>query len=573
MFGAMTNLSVQSVPLWLFFLLLALAGCGDEITKSNDRENATQPGAPRPEPSAPAPSAPVLAPAVPVPVPLAPLVPKLRPVTFLNFEFESYGTLRLRWEKEPNASRYELCYETQKKEYCPHTTLNNALNREISMTFKAIGALKFHDYDFYIKAFNGSGNVTKSADQKLMNYPQVLNRMIGYLKGDVIKSKVRFGTEVLFGPKTSDLFVIGQDRLSSFKKDSNDIWRISSFSSRVAQPIANFSKNVNFKSGTKKVSRLAISPNGKVIAVLADKNIVAFYQKNSKSGEWDLLFTENKLSEITSFSLSRDGRHALIGTSKGAYFVPIPQSSKNTTITVQFNDISGFVYDVAFIRGGFAIIHSDKGKIKLSLLVRPKDRPFEIPNQKLENYTGDASLDVSGDGKTLVIGLPDFDQKKGLVLVYKGSNIFGLKNSSPIELTPVTRGTQSMFGYSVAMNGDGSRILVGAPDEKSDHTGIYPDGGNAITSAVHILDSSGAAYLFEEENSGYKQADFIKSPSPRSKEHFGYSVTMDANGEFIAVGAPGESIGAVGFNQLSLDERKNSQTSSNSSEVGAVFLY
>ena len=98
------------------------------------------------------------------------------------------------------------------------------------------------------------------------------------------------------------------------------------------------------------------------------------------------------------------------------------------------------------------------------------------------------------------------------------------------------------FGWSVAVEGD--TVVVGAPSEDSNATGINGDQSN------NLMDGSGAAYVFTRNGTTWNQQAYIKASNPGSSDFFGWSVAID--GDTIVVGAPDEDSNAtgVGGNQL-----------------------
>ncbi|MCY9842914.1 hypothetical protein [Vibrio caribbeanicus] len=539
----MTNLSLQSVPLCLLFLLLALAGCGDEITKSNDREESDVPAT---SPSGPIPVGPSL---------------EMSSVNFLSVDHVSHGELKLTWQKVDNATTYRWCFETPapiRAQQCHTVVPTIDSGNLLTTTINQGGALKLHDYAFFIEASNSTG--TKPSNSiKLIDHPDDLDQMIGYLKSPTPRARYRFGSEVLLNHSGNQLFVKDEDSVRIFEKQAHE-WKF-------LPPVIPIATGLDKR-------LLSTSSSDDVLAVISDRDEVIIYKK-SNNNSWNVMGSPSisSISEINSISLSGNGDYVLVGTEGNGtdvFGLAIPTPSI-------INHPTDFVDGVAFLGSTsteqFVVIYEDNHQTRLSLFEGATlISDFQYVSYLRQHGINRLSLDFSEDGTTLVIGLPYFNRKEGLVLVYKGDNMTELLGSKPEVLTATNKSQHSLFGFSVAVSKDGRKVLVGAPYESSDHAGIYEGGGRAIAASGRLV-ASGAAYLFEERGGFYHQLDFIKSPSPRSKEHFGYSVTMDANGEFIAVGAPGESIGAAGFNQLSLDERKNSQTSSNSSEVGAVFLY
>ena len=94
------------------------------------------------------------------------------------------------------------------------------------------------------------------------------------------------------------------------------------------------------------------------------------------------------------------------------------------------------------------------------------------------------------------------------------------------------------FGYSIAVSKDGRTLAVGSPGESSIATGI--DGNQADNSA----ESAGAVYLFASHVLGSEHQAYIKASNTEAYDFFGQSITLSADGDTLAVGAPGEGDGS-----------------------------
>ena len=115
------------------------------------------------------------------------------------------------------------------------------------------------------------------------------------------------------------------------------------------------------------------------------------------------------------------------------------------------------------------------------------------------------------------------------------------------------------FGSSVAIDGD--TLVVGAPFEDSDGSGVNPsdqDNNDGL--------DSGAAYVFVRNGTTWSQQAFLKQSTNVgvvTGDRFGTSVTI--SGDTIAVGAPFEDSASTGING---DELNNDEPSS-----GAVYIF
>jgi len=97
------------------------------------------------------------------------------------------------------------------------------------------------------------------------------------------------------------------------------------------------------------------------------------------------------------------------------------------------------------------------------------------------------------------------------------------------------------FGDSVSVSGD--TVVVGAPDEASNATGVNGDQNNNSTA------SSGAAYVFVRSGTVWSQQAYLKASNTEKGDFFAYSpVSVSVSGDTVVVGAPFEDSSATGVN-------------------------
>lgn len=99
-------------------------------------------------------------------------------------------------------------------------------------------------------------------------------------------------------------------------------------------------------------------------------------------------------------------------------------------------------------------------------------------------------------------------------------------------------GAGDTFGQRLAISGD--TIVVGAPLEDSNATGINGDGGNNTTA------DSGAAYVFVRNGTNWTQQAYLKASNTGTGDNFGQFVAI--SGDTIVVGAFQEDSNATGVN-------------------------
>ena len=115
------------------------------------------------------------------------------------------------------------------------------------------------------------------------------------------------------------------------------------------------------------------------------------------------------------------------------------------------------------------------------------------------------------------------------------------------------------FGSSLMISADGNTLAVGEYNEDSNATGVNGDQGN------NAADTSGAAYVFSRSGSIWAQQAYIKASNTDVNDVFGYSVSLSADGNTLAVGGPQEGSSATGING---DQNNNSAGRS-----GAVYVF
>jgi hypothetical protein len=209
---------------------------------------------------------------------------------------------------------------------------------------------------------------------------------------------------------------------------------------------------------------------------------------------------------------------------------------------------------------------------------------------KASNAEGDDqfgwAVALSGDGNTLAVGAP-FESSSligitpglideltagngalmaGAVYVYTRS---GSAWSQQAYVKASNTESGDLFGYSVALSGDGNTLGVGAPLESSGLTGITAGSVDGTTSG-NAAPSSGAVYVYTRTAGAWSQQAYVKASNTGSGDNFGTSLSLASDGNTLAVGAPledsslnGVIVGAV-----------NEGTSGNGSfDSGAVYVY
>ncbi|SVA36086.1 uncharacterized protein METZ01_LOCUS88940 [marine metagenome] len=109
-------------------------------------------------------------------------------------------------------------------------------------------------------------------------------------------------------------------------------------------------------------------------------------------------------------------------------------------------------------------------------------------------------------------------------------------------------GDGDQFGTAVALNASGDFLAVGAIGEDSAAAGM--NGDESDNSAA----SAGAIYLFAREEGSWSQQTYVKPSNPGAGDLFGYSVSLDASGNTLAVSSFDEDGSLAGTNDYQDDE-------------------
>jgi hypothetical protein len=111
------------------------------------------------------------------------------------------------------------------------------------------------------------------------------------------------------------------------------------------------------------------------------------------------------------------------------------------------------------------------------------------------------------------------------------------------------------FGWSVAMSGD--TVVVGAPNEDSNATGVNGDQNNNSSSCA------GAVYVFVRSGTNWSQQAYLKASNTGAYDNFGWSVA--ASGDTVVVGAYDEDSNATGVN--------GNQNNNSANAAGAAYVF
>ena len=118
-----------------------------------------------------------------------------------------------------------------------------------------------------------------------------------------------------------------------------------------------------------------------------------------------------------------------------------------------------------------------------------------------------------------------------------------------------------VFGRAVNLSGDGNTLAVGAYGEDSNTTGV-----DSTSNDDGAANESGAVYVFTRTGTSWLEQAYVKASNTGSGDEFGFSVSLSADGNTLAVGAYLEDSNTTG-----VDSTPNDDGSADDS--GAVYVF
>jgi len=168
------------------------------------------------------------------------------------------------------------------------------------------------------------------------------------------------------------------------------------------------------------------------------------------------------------------------------------------------------------------------------------------------------SVAISTDGTTMVVGAY-MENGGGAAYVYRSD---GGVWAQQARIVASNRENNDFFGTSVAINGNGTTIAVGANGEDGSGYGVN---GNQSSNTASF---SGAVYVFKF-TTNWAQESYLKAANSDANDQFGVSVSLSDDGNALAIGSPNESSDETAIlpaNQLNGGDN-------NASQSGAAYIY
>lgn len=189
---------------------------------------------------------------------------------------------------------------------------------------------------------------------------------------------------------------------------------------------------------------------------------------------------------------------------------------------------------------------------------------LKAPNPRQGDHFGQR-VALARDGNTLAVSAVDegsdatgIDRprmnarapKSGAVFVFTRA---GRAWTQSAYVKASNTGANDAFGASLGLSGEGASLIVGAPGEGSDATGIGGDEAN------DRAPGRGAVYLFHHDPMGWAQTSYLKS-SRTDVTGFGGSVALAAEAPMVVVQSAGDAGVMTAFSLPGLQEEASTQT-------------
>lgn len=182
-------------------------------------------------------------------------------------------------------------------------------------------------------------------------------------------------------------------------------------------------------------------------------------------------------------------------------------------------------------------------------------------NNQASAYFG-ASVALSSDGNTIAIGAP-YENGPNNKTNCGAVHVFTRTNGKWVfqdELYASNKDALDYFGEHIALSGDGNTLAVGAVGESSSGTGVHT--GITAEQSSNSASMSGAVYIYTRTADTWSEPVYVKPLVTDAGDLFGSSISISSDGNYLAVGAIGESSGLA-----------SNQANNNSSKSGAVYVF
>ena len=241
-------------------------------------------------------------------------------------------------------------------------------------------------------------------------------------------------------------------------------------------------------------------------------------------------------------------------------------------VTVYRRDASGLWTVEAFVKapnagrgdgfGKAVALSTDGGALAVGA-------PFEHSSQTGVFAPGDEGYQAALDSNHL--------SAVGAAYVYRRDPASGLWGVEAFIKAP-NAGLLYNFGAAVALSADGDTLAVGMPNEDNSATGVFIDlDADSAQDALgdNGAESAGAVAVYQRSPDGeWAAASYVKASNTGPNDRFGEAVALSADGDTLAVGAPGEDGGSAAGLAITGPPASGRRVDDNSHmQAGAVYLY
>jgi len=318
---------------------------------------------------------------------------------------------------------------------------------------------------------------------------------------------------------------------------------------------------------------VAVSDDGSTTVVGAQGKEKAYVFDADGSRTATLTLSDSSI--LSSVGVSSDGSRIVVGNpeadrSTGEAYVFDAAGNRTATLTASDRaNGDNFGDSVAISDNGSTVVvgadrkDSDRGKAYVFDADGTQTATLTASDRQADDSFG-ISVGVNADGSTVVVGAAGADSFRGKAYVFDASG------TQTATLTASDRADEDSFGFSVGVNTDGSRIAVGAAgadslrgkayvfdgsgnqttaltanDRQEDDLfgasiGISDDGSRIIVGARGADSSRGKAYVFD---GGGSQTAALTASDRQDDDLFGKAVAISDDKSTIVVGAPADGAG------------------------------
>lgn len=447
-----------------------------------------------------------------------------------NLELVQDKTFRITWQPSAGAEFYRVLENPDG--VSGFSQVSNDLGSAVQTFDQRVALYKMFNASYVVQSCNGSG--CKDSDELIVS--GTLEEAIGYFKASNTEFEDFFGSSVSLSADGNTMAVAASSRFSvnsPIGGESDAVYVFQRFNgSWVLQEVLRSNADDGFAARFGSDISLAADGNTLAVGENFENNVYVFVRTG---GAWELqaLLEASNSDLIDGFggavSLDADGNSLVIGASR--------EQSAATGVNGDQSDNSlseaGAVYVFERNNGDW----QQRAYLKAS-------------NTDIGDNFGDSfgrAVGISPDGNTLAVGATGEDSAVTGVNGDDGDNsavnagavyVFVRSSETWQQQAYLKAGNtrrSNGFGNAVSFSFDGGTLAVGSAffDNNRDDS---------------LFESQGAVYTFTRTNVVWQQQAFLQASNVDPRGLFGASISLSADGNTLAVGAPDEGSFATGIN-------------------------